>query len=111
MRSDEKSRRLGDKLRGVVEVGRENVDNVAQTCGGVSYTVRYMYPALGCLYRNSARAVLDLGYGVVAVELITAMLKCATAFVGLVGAVYAVLNMAFNYNNLTHDNRSSKVGR
>ncbi|CGH98239.1 hypothetical protein GT170_004285 [Salmonella enterica] len=53
----------------------------------------------------------ELGLVKARVELITAMLKCATAFVGLVGAVYAVLNMAFNYNNLTHDNRSSKVGR
>lgn len=53
----------------------------------------------------------ELGLVKARVELITAMLKCVTAFVGLVGAVYAVLNMAFNYNNLTHDNRSSKVGR
>ncbi|MRC99890.1 hypothetical protein GH856_28115 [Bacillus thuringiensis] len=44
------------------------------------------------------------------VELVTAMLKCATAFVVLVGTVYTVLNMAFNYDYLNHGNRSSTMG-
>ncbi|ARC40750.1 hypothetical protein A6J81_08515 [Citrobacter braakii] len=52
----------------------------------------------------------ELGLVKARVELITAMLKCATAFVVLVGTVYTVLNMVFNYDCLHHGNRSSKMG-
>ncbi|WP_269933966.1 hypothetical protein [Serratia liquefaciens] len=44
------------------------------------------------------------------VELVTAMLKCATAFVVLVGAVFTLLNMAFNYDYLSYGNRRFTVG-
>lgn len=54
----------------------------------------------------------ELGLVKARVELVTAMLKCATAFVVLVGTVYGVLNMAFNYNYdyLSYGNRRSPVG-
>lgn len=52
----------------------------------------------------------ELGLVKARVELVTAMLKCATAFVVLVGTVYSVLNMAFNYDSLNHGNRSSTMG-
>jgi hypothetical protein len=51
----------------------------------------------------------ELGLVKARVELITAMLKCATAFVVLVGTVYTVLNMAFNYDCVSYGNRRSTV--
>ncbi|CAM6735999.1 hypothetical protein J7U69_06055 [Escherichia coli] len=51
----------------------------------------------------------ELGLVKARVELITAMLKCATAFVMLVGAVIGVLNMAFNYLQLKYDVRTPKM--
>jgi hypothetical protein len=54
--------------------------------------------------------IKELGLVKARVELVTAMLKCATAFVVLVGTVYTVLNMAFNYDCLKHGNRSSTMG-
>ncbi|WFC88123.1 hypothetical protein OM419_06660 [Enterobacter roggenkampii] len=54
--------------------------------------------------------IKELGLVKARVELVTAMLKCATAFVVLVGTVYTVLNMAFNYDCLNNGNRSSTMG-
>ncbi|EOX7393069.1 hypothetical protein ACOMQ0_001775 [Enterobacter quasiroggenkampii] len=54
--------------------------------------------------------IKELGLVKARVELVTAMLKCATAFVVLVGTVYTVFNMAFNYDCLNHGNRSSTMG-
>ncbi|MEM0653029.1 hypothetical protein [Klebsiella huaxiensis] len=52
----------------------------------------------------------ELGLVKARVELVTAILNCAIAFVGLVGAVFTLLNMAFNYDYLSYVNRRSSVG-
>ncbi|GKW09904.1 hypothetical protein PEC301899_01860 [Pectobacterium carotovorum subsp. carotovorum] len=52
----------------------------------------------------------ELGLVKARVELVTAMLKCATAFVILVGTVFSVLNMVFNYDYSIHVHRNSKMG-
>lgn len=52
----------------------------------------------------------ELGLVKARVELVTAILNCAIAFVGLVGAVFTLLNMAFNYDYLSYVIRRSSVG-
>ncbi|WP_310608422.1 hypothetical protein [Buttiauxella brennerae] len=51
----------------------------------------------------------QLGLVKARVELVTAMLKCAIAFVTLVGTVITVLNMAFNYYDPRDGHRNSQM--